>query len=181
MMDCVKIIEKFYSPETRLYEIILDHGMRVAQKALSIADRLVHLNPDRDFIYESSVLHDIGVVFTYAPGLESYGKHPYIAHGILGRAMLENLRLFRHALVCERHIGVGLTVKDIKKQKLPLPLRNMVPICIEEKIVCYADKFFSKSSIQNNEKTLQEILENLSYHGQDKSDRFLAWMTEFGE
>ncbi|MFO8084266.1 MAG: HD domain-containing protein [Desulfobacterales bacterium] len=180
MLDCIKIIEKFYSPNTLLHEIIIDHSKRVAKKALSIADRLGHREADRDFIYESAMLHDIGIVQTHVPGLGCCGNYPYIAHGILGRSILEKLSLFHHALVCERHVGVGLTIKDIQDQKLPLPPRDMVPESIEEQIVCYADKFFSKSFFQTKEKTPTEILESLARYGKDKTDKFLSWMDEFG-
>lgn len=179
-MDCLKIIEKFYAANTSALAIVVKHGTCVAQKALSIADRLEHLNPDRNFIFEAAMLHDIGLLHTHAPDLGAFGKHPYILHGILGRDMLENLKLNRHALVCERHIGVGLTVEDIKEQKLPLPYRDMIPIYLEEKIVCYADKFFSKSLSRTREKTPQEIVENLACHGQDKVRKFLKWMGQFG-
>jgi uncharacterized protein len=179
MMDCIEIIEKFYTPKTVLYNILVDHGLQVAEKALTVTDRLAHLKPDRDFIYESAILHDIGMVYTHVPQLGSFGNHPYIVHGILGRAMLEKFGLLRHAMVCERHIGLGLTVEDIRTQKLPLPLRNMVPVTLEEKIVCYADKFFSKSRSGNKEKTKEEILQSLSRHGKDKVKKFLSWMDEF--
>ncbi len=160
---------------------MVEHGLQVAKKALAVADRLATLQPDRDFIYESAMLHDIGMIYTNLPRLGSFGNHPYIVHGILGRVMLEKLGLFRHAMVCERHIGVGLTKEDILQQKLPLPLRNMVPLTLEEKIVCYSDKFFSKTGADKKEKTTEEILQSLSIHGHDKVQKFLSWMDEFEE
>jgi uncharacterized protein len=179
MLNCIEIIEKFFTPKTLLYNITVKHGMQVAEKALSIADRLAHLRPDRDFIYESAMLHDIGIVFTNTPKLGSYGNNPYIVHGLLGRAMLEKIGLLRHAMVCERHIGVGLTKEDIHRQKLPLPLRDMIPVTLEEKIVCYSDNFFSKTFSDKKEKTTEEILQSLSRHGHDKIKKFLSWMDEF--
>lgn len=179
MIDCIEIIDKFYTPKTILHHILVDHGLQVAEKALTVADRLAHLKPDLDFIYESAMLHDIGMVYTDVPRLGSFGNHPYIVHGILGRAMLEKIGLLRHAMVCERHIGLGLTKEDIRTQKLPLPLRDMVPVTLEEKIVCYADKFFSKTRSENKEKTTEEILRSLSRYGRDKMEKFLSWMHEF--
>ena len=179
MLNCIEIIEKFYTPKTSLYNISVEHGWQVAQKALSVADRVARLKPDRDLIYESAMLHDIGIYMTDLPRLGSYGNHPYIVHGILGRAILEKLGLLRHAMVCERHIGVGLTKNDIFHQKLPLPIRDMVPVTLEEKIVCYADKFFSKTRSNKKEKTPEEILRSLSRFGRDKMEKFLSWMAEF--
>jgi uncharacterized protein len=179
MLNCIEIIEKLYTPKTLAYKIAVEHGKQVAEKALSVADRLAHLNPDRDFIYESAMLHDIGMLFTDVPKIGCYGNHPYIVHGILGRAVLEKTGLLRHAMVCERHIGVGLTTDDIRDQKLPLPLRDMIPITLEEKIVCYSDKFFSKTNSKKVEKTPEEISKNLSRFGRDKMEKFLSWMSEF--
>jgi uncharacterized protein len=179
MLNCIEIIEKIYIPKTLAYNIAVEHGKQVAEKALSVADRVAHLKPDRNFIYESAMLHDIGMLFTDVPKMGCYGNHPYIVHGILGRAVLEKIGLVHHAMVCERHIGVGLTKDDILGQKLPLPLRDMIPMSLEEKIVCYSDKFFSKTNSNKVEKTLEEILKNLSRFGRDKMEKFLSWMNEF--
>ena len=48
-----------------------------------------------------------------------------------------------YARVCERHTGAGLTLHDILSQNLPLPHHDLQPETIEEKLICYADKFFS--------------------------------------
>ncbi|MEZ4602993.1 MAG: hypothetical protein R2861_06175 [Desulfobacterales bacterium] len=37
-----------------------------------------------------------------------------------------------------------MSVDEIQTHHLPLPLRSMVPVTLEEEIICYADKFFSK-------------------------------------
>ena len=34
----------------------------------------------------------------------------------------------RHALVCERHTGAGMSLQSIIDQQLPVPHRNMVPV-----------------------------------------------------
>ena len=179
MTDCVEIIDRFYPTGSRARAVLLDHGAQVARKALRVAERIAHRKPDRDFIYESAMLHDIGMIHTDAPSLGCSGDHPYIVHGILGRAMLESMGLFRHAMVCERHIGTGLTKDDILRQKLPLPLRDMAPTTLEERIVCYADKFFSKSNGDGREKTPERILRSLGRYGQEKTAIFLSWMEEF--
>ena len=86
----------------------------------------------------------------------------------------------RLALVCERHIGAGISTADIRQQHLPLPNRNMIPISIEEQIICYADNFFSKN---NNgppaEKTIADIIDSLSRYGPDKVQRFESWVQMF--
>ena len=140
------------------------------------------MRPDIDFITEAAILHDIGIVLTYAPKLGCYGDKDYICHGYLGRELLEKENLPRHALVCERHTGVGLTVGDIIAQNLPLPHRDMFPISIEEQIICFADKFFSKNPASlEEEKSIEKVKNTLSKHGKRKIDRFDEWCRLFKE
>jgi len=158
------------------------HGRLVAEKALRAAEAVAHLAPDREFIRQAALLHDIGIRFTHAPGLGCNGRHPYICHGYLGRELLEKEGFPRHALVCERHVGVGISREDIRRQGLPLPLHDMLPVTIEEQIICYADKFFSKNGGgRPREKSLTEIVRNLARHGTDKVEKFMRWAELFGD
>ena len=107
------------------------------------------------------------------------GKEPYIKHGILGRKILEKEGYPKHALVCERHIGVGLTKENVEKYRLPLPKKDMIPVTLEEEIVTYADKFFSKD--REKEKTIKEIEEGLRRFGEEKVKKFREWKDMFEE
>ncbi|PMP66561.1 MAG: phosphohydrolase [Thermodesulfobacterium geofontis] len=179
-MDPLKIIEKYYSKNPKLLEVLVKHSSAVARKALEIVKKFPQV--DKDFIYEASMLHDIGIIFTYIPKLNPEGKYPYIAHGYLGRALLEKEGLPKHALVCERHIGVGITKEEIIKKKLPLPERDMIPLTLEEKIIAFADKFFSKHPDGNvRKKSVDEIIENLRVHGEEKVKIFKEWLKLFEE
>ncbi|MGD2270496.1 MAG: HD domain-containing protein [Desulfobacterales bacterium] len=179
-MDPKEIIARYYKKDSRAYEILISHGRQVADKALKVADRVAHLNPDPAFIEQAAKLHDIGIFLTNSPKLSCFGNDPYVRHGYLGRKLLENIGLRAHGLVCERHVGVGLTQEDIRQQDLPLPIRDMVPVSIEEQIICYADKFFSKNGRgEDPEKTVAEILHKLKRYGQDKVARFKAWVEMF--
>lgn len=174
--DPLTIIYEFYSPDSKLCQILIRHGQLVAEKALEIAKRVSHLNPDIEFIEQASVLHDIGIYLTKATEIGCTGPYPYICHGYLGRNLLEAKGLPRHALVCERHVGAGITISDIQSRNLPLPHRDMLPISIEEQIICYADKFYSKHPSGNDhEKSIDQIIISLAKHGNDSVQRFLNW------
>ena len=176
----LEIIEQVYEPGSLAYRILVDHGQLVAKKAVTIAERVAHLNPDIGFIKQAALLHDIGMILTDSPKLGCHGKHPYIRHGVLGRKMLEERGLLQHALVCERHLGVGVTREDIRAQRLPLPDRDMLPKSIEEQIICYADKFYSKNGKSaGQEKTVEKILKKLRKYGSDKVRRFQSWVDLF--
>lgn len=180
MVDPFKIIEKYYEPDSKAYYFLVHHGRVVAKKAVEIAKRVDHLNPDIDFIREASILHDIGIFLTNAPKIGCFGYQDYICHGYLGREILEGEGLNRHALVCERHVGLGITADDVRKKKLPLPERDMVPETIEEKIICLADKFFSKTEHDlTHEKPLEKVRELVMAYGEEKLKTFEEWLTVF--
>ena len=180
-MNPLDIINEFYNPGSKTYKILVQHGQAVARKAVAAAEKVPHLKPDLDFIQEAAMLHDIGIFLTDTPKLDCHGKHPYVCHGYLGRELLVNNGLPIHALVCERHVGVGITAAEIERHCLPLPMRNMVPVSIEEQIICYADKFFSKKSRSvTKEKPVEEILRKLERYGADKVTTFQSWIKLFG-
>ena len=178
-MEPEKIIKKYYDSATLLYHILIVHGSLVAEKSLEIAQRVRFLDPDTQFIREAAMLHDIGIFLTNEPIIGCYGESPYICHGYLGRELLEHEGLSQHALVCERHIGVGITAEEISGKRLPLPERNMEPVTLEEQIISFADKFFSKTYL-NKEKSLEQIRSQIRTYGEDKLQRFDEWSTKFG-
>jgi uncharacterized protein len=178
-MKAVELLEKYFTNKGAL-EIILHHSRLVAAKALRIADSLGRGDIDRQFIEEAALLHDIGVCRTTSPRLCCHGPEPYISHGIIGREILEAEGLPRHALVCERHIGVGLTIADVIAQNLPIPKKDMVPLTIEEKIVSFADLFYSKKQgTVHIEKSPDQVRANLMRFGAHKVVIFDGWMQEF--
>ncbi len=180
-MDPLKIIEKYYNPESKAYHFLIHHSRIVTEKALRIAERVKHIHPDLNFIREASMLHDIGIFLTNEPRIGCFGDKTYICHGYLGRELLEKEGFPRHALVCERHVGVGLTVKDIEENNLPVPMRDMIPLTIEEQIICYADKFFSKDSeFLLTEKPLERVRNGIAKFGEDKLRKFDEWLKYFG-
>jgi uncharacterized protein len=177
----IALLEKYYSPGSTSHRILLQHSEQVAEKAVSVANRMSETTVDVEFVREAALLHDIGILFTAVPLLGCKGKLPYLCHGIKGRELLEAAGLPRHALVCERHIGVGLSAEEIVYQKLPLPVRNMVPISLEEQIVTYADLFFSKNPAKlGQERSVNKVRESLARHGEDKVTVFDEWHTRFG-
>lgn len=172
-IDPLALITKYYAPQSLAYEILVEHSRRVAQKALAAAEVVAELSPDRNFIEEAAMLHDIGIFLTDAPGLGCFGDEDYICHGYLGRELLEKEGLPVHALVCERHTGVGLSMADIEKLDLPLPRREMLPVSLEEKIVCYADKFFSKRiETLSVEKSLDAVRAEIGRYGEENLRKF---------
>ena len=178
-MDPIVLLENYF-PEPAPRTLVVEHSRLVAAKALQIARQLADPSLDLPFIEEAALLHDIGVCRTDAAGLGCGGRLPYICHGIAGREILEAEGLPRHALVCERHIGVGLSAADIREQRLPLPVRDMLPVSREERLVCLADLFYSKRpDTFREEKPVARVRRELAKHGGAKVAIFDAWLAEF--
>ena len=172
------VIDKYYSNNPPLKSLLLLHSTLVVRKALYIVDAHPELGADRSFVEEAAMLHDIGIFLTNAEPIHCFGKYHYLCHGYLGADLLRKEGLPRHALVAERHTGTGLTLKQILERDLPLPHRDMVPVSIEEKIVCFADKFFSKTRPEE-EKTVQQAKNSLAKFGQEGVDIFNNWCKLF--
>jgi uncharacterized protein len=174
----VDIIKKYYQEGSDLYEILLAHSLSVADKALYIAQIHPEINLDKEFIYEASILHDIGIFKTNAPDIYCFGEFPYICHGFLGSDLLKEEGWSRHALVCERHTGAGLSLENIVKDNLPVPERDMLPVSLEEQLICFADKFYSKTH-PDKEKPVDKIRKSLAKYGDDSIKRFDNWCKLF--
>lgn len=177
-MDPYHILDKYYSDNPELKHVLITHSQSVADKAEAIALTHPELEVDVEFIRQAALLHDIGIFLTDAPGIHCYGQHPYIAHGYLGADILRSEGFPRHALVCERHTGTGLSLDLIRERNLPLPQRGMKPISIEEQVICFADKFFSKSHI-DREKSVDQARKSLLRFGNEGVEIFDNWCTLF--
>ncbi len=179
-MDFLQLIKKYYKEDSLSFEILLKHSKAVKEKALSIAKKQKKFTPDMKFIEEAALLHDIGIFLTNAPKIGCFGKHPYIAHGFLGGEVLRKEGFPKHALVCERHVGVGITAKEIKEKNLPLPLRDMLPLTTEEEIISLADNFFSKSKKDLfEEEKISDIKKELETYGVRKALKFEEWIKKY--
>ena len=179
-LDPESILARFYAPDSPTLTLLRRHGRQVAAKALAVAQRVSHLRPDRDFLFEAAMLHDIAIWQTDSPSIGCHGDKPYVCHGVLGRRLLEDLGLVRHALVCERHVGTGLSMEEIRAQRLPLPLRDMRPVSLEEEIICYADKFFSKNGRgPQRGRSVSEVIALLTRYGPEAVTRFRGWAQRF--
>lgn len=181
------IIDHYYK-EGKLRDILLAHSHGVADLALECAANHPELHLDTTLIENGAMLHDIGIIHCNADGIECHGTEPYICHGTIGATMLrKDCELFGMtadeieplARICERHTGTGLSKEDIKRQHLPLPTRDLVPETIEEQLVCYADKFYSKTRPEVR-KTMERTTKSLGKFGEQCVSKFYEWHEIFG-
>lgn len=175
MVDYQDLIAKYCGENAELQHILLTHSRQVADRALQI----VKAHPewiekemiDPIFVEEAAMLHDIGVVLCDAPRIHCLGTHAYIEHGYLGAEILRQEGLPKHASVAERHTGTGITIEQIIREELPIPVQDYSPRTLEEKLICYADKFYSKTKL-GEDKPYGKIRLHMWKYGSDAVNRF---------
>ncbi len=177
-MEPLEIIRKYYRTDSDAYRILVAHSRDVADKALALAHAHPEMALDLRFIEEAAMLHDIGIFLCNAPDIDCHGTADYICHGYLGAELMRKEGYPRHALVCERHTGTGLSFRMIEENNLPVPRRDMRPVSLEEQLICFADKFFSKTKL-GKEKSVDKIRKGLSKYGNETVERFDEWCKLF--
>lgn len=170
---------KKYAKSEESFLIVMKHSLEVLEKSINIVGkRALYDKADFDLIISGSILHDIGT-FEFLENLDDNIKNKdYIKHGIMGAEILRKEGLEREALIAERHIGSGLSKEEIIANGFPLPHEDFLPVSLEEKIVCYADKFSSKKP--NKKDTLETIEREFAGYGKYPLKRFLELEKMFG-
>ena len=163
-MDYLSIINKYYPADDELRRLLLKHSRQVADRCLAIAKRHKELPIDVQFLEEAAMLHDLGIFRCDAPGIHCHGKEPYLKHGPIGADILRQEGYPRHARVAERHTGTGLP--------------GLEPETLEEQIVCYADKFYSKSH-PDRVLSVADTAQSLEKFGHEGVLKFLSWAERF--
>ena len=150
----------------------------MAERALLVAEKHPELGLDKSLLRAGAMLHDVGIFLTAAPGIHCLGTDPYLLHGYLGAQLMRAEGLEAIARICERHTGTGLTMERIRERGLSLPEGIYTPATLEEQVVCYADKFYSKSHPER-ERTIEQTAQSLQKFGEEDVQRFLAWAERF--
>lgn len=170
------LLQREYEPQTPLYGIFVDHSWLVTEASVAMAQAV---GVDPLFVREAAWLHDIGIKYTHAPGIHCLGDQHYLRHGLIGQELCQELGLTKHGSVCLRHVGTGLTASEIERQGLPLPAQDMLNQTLEERLICYADQFFSKS--RGGPCSVDDVRRRTSKFGPDPLQRFEALHSEFGQ
>jgi len=142
----IELLKKLKVPHS-----VRRHSEKVADKALEIADKITKANVDMELIEIGALLHDIGRSKTHG------FKHALIG----GKILRERSYSEKLAKICERHILGGLDKEDAIK--FGLPEKDYLPVTLEEKIICLADKHMAGT----REVTIQE--------------RFNRWFQKYGK
>lgn len=179
IMNVQEIIDRFYPEDNELKKIYMIHAEAVAGLALEMARKHPELGIEEPFVYEAAMLHDIGIFLTDAPRIHCFGKEAYLCHGYLGAELLRSLGYERHARVCERHTGTGLTKEAIMENGWNLPAEDFLPETAEEKLICFADKFFSKTKFLNQPRSFEQVVESMRKISENSAAKVQEWAGMF--
>ena len=126
------------------------HSIRVAEKAIEIADNITKAVVDKQLVEIGALIHDIGRSKTHG-----------FKHALIGGKILKEMG-FPNGLarICETHILGGLDEEDASE--IGLPRNDYIPQTLEEKIICLADKLIAGTK----EVTIEE--------------RFQKWFSKYG-
>ena len=173
-----QIIDFYYRNEPELKALLLEHSQSVWEKARSIAGS-GSVPLDDGLLACGCYLHDLGIIGCNAPSIGCFGQAHYLQHGLIGAQMLRDYdlkygkvpQLETLCRICRTHIGSGITASEIAQSGLPLPEEDFLPESAEEKLICLADNFFSKSG-DRKEKTLSQVRRKMAKFGTPSLERF---------
>ena len=132
-------------------ERVVSHCEAVSRLALKFAKicQSKGYAVDIDLVEVGGLLHDIGRSKTHD-----------ITHAVVGVELAKSFNLPDSIVsIIERHIGGGIDSEEAKK--LGLPVKDYFPFTLEEKLVAYADKLISGSSVVPIEFTIEQISKRL--------------------
>ena len=174
-----EIIDFYYPEDNELKNIYIKHAVKVTELALEMAREHPELELDLCFVEEAAMLHDLGIFLTDAPRIFCCGSEPYLCHGYLGAELLRSHGYERHARVCERHTGTGLTKAAIVENGWNLPVKDFVPETLEEQLICFADKFYSKTKYLETPRTLEQVVESMARISPESAAKVQEWARMF--
>ena len=132
-------------------ENVIRHVEAVSQLAVEIAQacRERGFKVDLELVEIGGLLHDLGRAKTHS-----------VHHAVIGAEIAESLGLPERVVsIIKRHVGGGITGREAKK--LGWPRDIYVPLTLEEKIICYADKLIEGSRRVPIEKTIEQLSKEL--------------------
>ena len=127
---------------------VVRHAKAVAALAVKIAEacRKKGLEVDIQLVEIGALLHDIGRSKTHS-----------VNHVVVGTEIARSLGLPGSIiLIIERHVGGGISKDEAKR--LGWPVKDYIPLTLEEKIVTYADKLIEGSRMV----PIRQVIEKFS-------------------
>lgn len=132
-------------------DYLIEHSILVAKVAHKIVEHLKKNGCviDEQAVLKGAIFHDVGRTVEHS-----------VRHGYLGGEILRKMGFEEKICnIAERHVGGGIS-KD-ESVTLGLPPKDYLPLTLEEKIVCLADKYVEDNMIGPIERTLNKLEQQL--------------------
>ena len=130
---------------------VIKHSITVARTAVEIAESYLRkgFKVDLELIRSGALLHDVGRSLTTR-----------VRHGAEGARLLREAGFDEElARIAERHVGAGIPREEALM--LGLSAQDYLPETLGEKIVCYADKLVSGSTVTDIDHVLRDFARRL--------------------
>jgi uncharacterized protein len=153
--------------EKQCPEKVIAHCMAVTKLSLEIANLLKEKGIPIDFelVEIGALLHDIGRSVTHT-----------VQHAVLGAKIAKSASLPDSVVsIIRRHVGGGITTSEA--ESLGWPKDVYVPITIEEKVVCYADKLIENGEQVPIDVTIRKLSKEMKYEAAERVRKLHDEMT----
>jgi len=160
--QALQLLHKKQCPEK-----VITHCMAVTKLALEIADLLMvkGITIDLKLLEIGALLHDIGRSVTHT-----------VQHVVLGAEIAKSASLPDSVIsIIRRHVGGGITTSEA--ENLGWPKGVYVPVTIEEKVVCYADKLIENDERIPIEVTIRKLSKEMKYEAAERVRKLHDEMT----
>lgn len=172
----IKNLHRRYAKSDAAFQLVFTH----CEIVWELSRQLIKNNDlvvNDHFIRAACLLHDIGA-YLLIDEAGNIDERNYIKHGPIGYVLLKSENFPEQLCrIAERHTGVGISKNEVKKKKLPLPLRDYIAETPEERLIMYADKYHSKTPFFNSFEWYNNYIKKL---GENKVRMFKKLADEFG-
>ncbi|MDB5185112.1 MAG: metal dependent phosphohydrolase [Candidatus Saccharibacteria bacterium] len=175
--DAIEALHHRYARNEAVFDLVYTHCGIVTEIALWCADRIA-APVDRELLIAGCMLHDIGTYALFDDSGHIENQHTYRQHAVFGAALVaEEGYDPRIVAMIRNHVQMGLSKQEIIDNQLALPHNDFQPQTLEERLVCYADRFHTKLPVFSSYETLLATMrERLS----EQAVKFEAASKEFG-
>jgi uncharacterized protein len=173
-------LHKKYAPNDQELELVLTHCQVVAEIAVWAAKQTDE-EVDLPTLETACLLHDIGSYpFRGASTLDKSFKNSYPLHALLGAKILKDEGFPEEVYnIVETHVLLGVTAEEIEKMGWAMPVKDYEPTTIEGELLCFADRFHSKTPKFNEPKHFCERLRTDPCLP-DQADKFEQMIKKYG-
>jgi uncharacterized protein len=140
----IEQLHRRYAVNDKVFKIVYEHCQIIAEIASwCVAKNKLAVN--EEILTAGCLLHDIGTYALFNEDAKITNRHNYLQHTILGAALLREEGFDeRLSAMVRTHGLMGLSEQEITANGFGMPRTDYLPVTLEARLLCYADRFHSK-------------------------------------